>query len=270
MFSVLISVYSKENPIYFAMALESIYAQTLLPSEVILIQDGPIGIELENVVELFSEKLPIRCIVLEKNVGLGEALNIGLSECQFDIVMRADSDDVNFPERFKNQYDFLIKNPNIAVVSAHVAEFQEDLNDDLVIKRIPLDKAISTSILTRNPINHMAAALRKSAVLSVGNYQDMPLMEDYYLWLRLHFGHFKLANLDEVLVYARVGNDMLGRRRGWRYAMSELRLLKVIYHKGWSANWLVGGHFILRAFIRLMPKSVLELIYRYLRSLPKH
>ncbi len=270
MFSVLISVYSEENPVYFARSLESIYAQTLKASEIILIQDGPIGLELEQVIETYNKKLPIRCVVLDSNVGLGRALNVGLCECQFDIVIRVDSDDINVPERFKIQYNFMQNHPDIAVVSSHVAEFYHDIHKDLVIKRVPIGDEISSSILIRNPINHMAVALRKSQALLAGNYQVMPFMEDYYLWLRLFFNHSKLDNLDEVLVYARVGNNMLERRRGWRYALAELRLLQAIYRHGWSSSWLVGARFTFRAFIRLLPKRMVARIYHHLRYESKH
>ena len=47
-YSVLISVYYKEKPIYLKSALDSVLNQTLPPSEIILIKDGPLTVELEK------------------------------------------------------------------------------------------------------------------------------------------------------------------------------------------------------------------------------
>ena len=36
----------------------------------------------------------------------------------------------------------------------------------------------------RNPFNHPCIMYKKSAIESVGGYQDFYLLEDYYLWIR--------------------------------------------------------------------------------------
>ena len=49
--SVLLSVYNKENPSYLAKSLDSIFSQTLFPTEVILVKDGPLYNELDSVID---------------------------------------------------------------------------------------------------------------------------------------------------------------------------------------------------------------------------
>ena len=50
-FSVLMSVYKKENPIYLSDSLESILVnQNLKPDELVLVKDGPLTDELEKVI----------------------------------------------------------------------------------------------------------------------------------------------------------------------------------------------------------------------------
>lgn len=46
-------------------------------------------------------------------------------------------------------------------------------------------------------------------------------MEDYNLWLRVIGNNYKVANLPDVLLYARVGNGMHARRKGFQYIKSE-------------------------------------------------
>lgn len=109
-FSVLMSVYFKENPEYFDLALKSnLLDQTLKPSEFILVCDGPLNIELEKVIEKYSELFPeiFKVYRLSKNGGLGEALNYGLKKCMYEIIARSDSDDICVAERFEKQIEFL-------------------------------------------------------------------------------------------------------------------------------------------------------------------
>ena len=53
-FSVLLSLYHKESALFLHQSLESVFAQTLLPTEVILVEDGPLSEELHAVVKEFQ------------------------------------------------------------------------------------------------------------------------------------------------------------------------------------------------------------------------
>jgi hypothetical protein len=78
----------------------------------------------------------------------------------------------------------------------------------------------------QSPFNNMTIAYKKEHVLNVGGYQHHLWMEDYNLFLRLIAANYKLHNLNEVLVYARVDNGMHGRRKGLAYIKSEFQLMK--------------------------------------------
>ena len=56
MFSVLIAVYAKELPQNLQQSLESIFHQELMPDEVVLVEDGPLTAELEQVVTEVANK----------------------------------------------------------------------------------------------------------------------------------------------------------------------------------------------------------------------
>ena len=82
-FSVLMAVYKKEQPLFFKEALRSVFEQSLIPNEVVLVKDGPLTEELEQIIVDFSSKNEqLKVITLEKNQGLGEALRIGLNACR--------------------------------------------------------------------------------------------------------------------------------------------------------------------------------------------
>ncbi|MDT1914067.1 amylovoran biosynthesis protein AmsE, partial [Acinetobacter baumannii] len=69
----------------------------------------------------------------------------------------------------------------------------------------------------RCPFNHMSVVYKRDVILSLGGYQHHLFMEDYNLWLRVIGNNYKVANLPDVLLYARVGNGMHARRKGFQY-----------------------------------------------------
>ena len=107
-FSVILSLYFKEQPSYLIQSLDSIFSQTLLPDEIVLVKDGPLTPELDNIVSEYEKRYNIiKVIPLEKNLGLGKALNEGLKHCSHDLVARMDTDDIAYPNRFEKQVKFM-------------------------------------------------------------------------------------------------------------------------------------------------------------------
>ena len=104
-FSVLMSVYKKEEPAFLDQALESIEDQTVKPNQIVAVVDGPIGSELDAVLkEHQNQNTDIYTIVRSpKNQGLGLALRMGTEYCRCDWIARMDSDDVSVPNRFELQ-----------------------------------------------------------------------------------------------------------------------------------------------------------------------
>lgn len=264
-FSVLMSLYIKEQPQFLVECLESLVKQTVSATEIVLVFDGKLTEELEQIVADFSAQLPIVIVRLEQNQGLGKALNEGLKHCQYEWVFRMDTDDICANDRFERQIAFIQQYPHTVIVGGQIAEFGRDINDIVSYRRVPTIEAdIVKFTQTRCPFNHMTVAYKKSAVLACGGYQD--LQEDYYLWIKLIGLKQKVANLGDVLVYARVGNGMVGRRRGIAQAQAEWRLFK-LKHKVGLHNVCNGLRiFLMRALPRLLPVSILEKCYKFLRK----
>lgn len=265
-FSVLISVYFKEVPAYLGTALESIIRQSLKPSQIVLIKDGPLNHELNQVIQKYVVKEPtlFKVISLEKNVGLGKALNIGLMECTYDIVVRMDSDDICPYDRFEKQVTFLNENIEIDVVSGWVSEFNEYIENIVSIRKVPeLHNEIIRFFKKRNAINHMAVAFRKNKVQNAGSYEDVPYFEDYYLWAKMVVKGTKFYNIQESIMYARVGNDMIGRRMGIPYARKEFAFFRKIRKIGFINNFEFYAIIFLRIPLRLLPKKFLASLYKF-------
>lgn len=107
-FSVILSIYYKESPLFLRESLDSLFSQTVCPDEVILVKDGPIGDELDNVIDSYVTRYPyLKVLSLVTNRGLGKALNEGLKYCSHELVARMDTDDIAMPERFENSWLYL-------------------------------------------------------------------------------------------------------------------------------------------------------------------
>lgn len=227
-FSVCMSVYRNDNPDDFKTAFHSIYYnQTVRPSEVILVVDGPIDHNLwETISELKRECEVLRVIPLSKNMGHAVARQVGLDATTCDLVAVMDADDIAVPSRFELQLKAFLEHPDISVIGGIIKEFVVSPNNVVGTRICPKDdNDIKKYLKSRCPMNLVTVMFRKADVMSVGGYKDWYCEEDYYLWIRLTLAGFKFYNIQENLVYVRVGREMYKRRGGLRYFNSE-RLLQ--------------------------------------------
>ena len=155
-FSVLISVYAREQSDYLRSALHSVFEQTVPPTEVVLVEDGPLTTELEAVITDFCEKYnTLKIVRLAKNMGLGNALNIGLSACTYDLVARMDSDDLSLANRFEAQLKVFEENPEVSVVGGWISEFDNDPQSIISYRKLPqTDRELRRMCQLKNPLNH--------------------------------------------------------------------------------------------------------------------
>lgn len=261
-FSVLMSLYYKETSSNLDVCIESIYNQSVKPSEIVLVFDGPVSAELENIVSKWSNYLNIIVHRLDYNVGLGIALNEGLKKCTHEVIARMDTDDICLPDRFEKQLDAFVKNDCLTVCGSSILEVEPSSLKIISERRVPLShKEILRCLPRKNPFNHMTVMYKKSAVLSAGGYIDHPWMEDWSLWVRLLSKGYNGMNLNENLVKARTGSAMLMRRSGFRYIKSEWKMFQLLLRYG-QVSILKGFLiFIFRSTPRLFPKFLLQKVY---------
>lgn len=235
-FSVSMCVYGGDNAQYFDGALDSIVYQTVKPTELVLVVDGPIPDSIESVIEKYRNSLhdiDFRVTYLEKNMGHGEARRICFEKCNYDYIALMDADDLSVPDRFKKQLAVFEKNPDLSIVGGNIQEFIGS-PDNCVGKRIvpETDSEIKAYMKKRCPMNQMTVMFRKGAVQKAGGYMDWYCDEDYYLWIRMALTDCRFANVPENLVNVRVGKEMYSRRGGWKYFKSEAKLQGFMLKKG--------------------------------------
>lgn len=224
-FSVAMSVYSGDKTKWLKEAVGSILNQTAAPSEIVLVVDGKISQELNNLICGYEQNPLFKIIRFDENQGLGKAMNKAIENCSYEIVARMDSDDISVPTRFEQQISFLEKNPEVDVLGGNISEFVGEISNVVGKRCVPeSDAEIKKYMKKRCAFNHMSVMFKKSSVINSGNYIDWFWNEDYYLWIRMMHNGCVFANTGTELIYARINEDMYRRRGGWRYFKSEIKL----------------------------------------------
>lgn len=267
-YSVLMSVYYKENPVYLMKSINSILEQTIRTNEFVIVCDGPLTDELNQVLCQYQEDYPdiMKIIRLEDNKGLGIALNTGLKYCTNELIARMDSDDIAFPDRMEKQLS-IMERENADIVSGTVVEFTENIKNELARRSLPQEQeAIRRFARRRNPFNHPAVMYRKECVMAAGGYKDFWLFEDYFLWLRMLSAGCTGYNIQEPVLYMRSGDAMYERRGGIRYAKQIIKFRWYMFRHGYAglADFLVtaGGHTLVALLPNCLRKKFYERILR--------
>ena len=223
-FSVAMSVYKSDNPDFFDRALSSIIDdQTIKPNEIVLVVDGPVSNEINNVINKYEKKYEIFNVIrLEQNGGLGNALKIAVENATHELIARMDSDDVSVSTRFEEQLKYFAMNPKIDIVGGDITEFIDEESNIVGKRSVPVSNdSIREYMKTRCAFNHVSVMYKKSSIQAAGGYQDWFWNEDYYLWIRMWLRAAVFANTGSVLVNVRVGEEMYQRRGGSKYFESE-------------------------------------------------
>ena len=262
MFSVLLSLYNKEIASYLVQSLNSIFSQTLLPDEVVLVKDGPLTSELENIVAEYVKRYQtIKVVPLVKNLGLGKALNEGLKYCSYDLIARMDTDDIAYSTRFEKQVKFMTEHPEIDACSSWIDEFIDTTDNIVSTKKLPeSNEVIIKYAKHRSPLNHPAVMFRKKAVMAVNGYSGFP--EDYCLWVKMIMNGSKMYNFQESLLYFRYSPDMIKRRGGWKYAKDDYKTQKQFYKMGFIGLGTLIYNITIRVTVRMIPNGLRDFVYK--------
>ena len=226
-YSVLMSVYYKEKPEYLDLSIKSILCQTIKPDEFIIVEDGPLTNELNEVINRYLNQNTgiFNIIKLKKNGGLGHALNVGI---------RMDSDDISLPERCEKQLEAFKADPELSIVGTQIDEFIDNPDNVVSSRIVPTDNdGIIRFARRRSPFNHPTVMYRKSDLLRLKGYQTSGRKEDLDLFIRMVNNGCKAINLNEALLLYRSNEDNLKRRKTWRNCSEYIQIMFGFYRKGY-------------------------------------
>lgn len=263
-YSVLMSVYYKENPKWFEESIKSMLNQTIKTNDFVLIEDGPLTDELEKIVIKYEKEFPkvFNVVRLKENQGLGPALAIGVKACKNEWIARMDSDDYSVPDRIEKQFNVIKEKPEIDMIGSWHNEFIDSIDNIQSIKKLPeTHNSIVKYSRTRNPFSHPSILFKKTNVLKAGNYRSYHLVEDYDMWIRMIETGTECYNIQESLLCVRVSEDLYKRRGGVKYLKSILKFKTEQYKQGYFSfqNYVVSSSCSIVSC--LMPSILRKLIY---------
>ena len=262
-FSVLMSLYDKENSKFLDLALNSIFTNSILPEQVVLVIDGHINELLSGVLEKYKKVYSsLEIYPQEINQGLSTSLNIGLKYCRNELVFRMDTDDICYPTRFERILKEYEANPGIELVGSFATMIDENGIDIKPMSAPESQEDIYRKVWTC-PFIHPTVSFKKSALLRVGSYNPNsgPRQDDYELWFRCVEHGLKCRNIAEPLLYYRFFSDSIlrnnirvgwwrmkvGLKGAWRCKCSPIAYIGVCYPfirslmpnfiKQWMYNW---------------------------------
>lgn len=264
-YSVLMCVYSGEEPVHFAAAIQSMLDQTVVTDDFVIVCDGPLTAELDGVLDTFRAQYPglFQIVRLPENVGVGLAAKAGLAVCRNDLIAKMDSDDISVPDRCQRQLARFAANPELTLLGGVIEEFDNCTGKVVSVRSAPVDNAgIRRYARRRSPVNNVTAMYKKSAALSVGGYRDLRRAEDYDLYLRMLVKGYYAENLPETLVKVRVDTDSCRRRASWSALKCCAGIWWYACRTGFSSPLdlliCLGG----QTFLIICPGCVQQLIYK--------
>lgn len=263
--SVLMTVYHRVQPDHFERALESMFAQSLAPDEIIVVEDGPLGAGLLAVLDAAEGRdIPLVRVALPENRGSAIASQAGLEVARHPWIVRMDADDVSLPHRLETQMREL-RRGGIDVIGSAMSEFDGDESRIVGTRTLPLEHdAIARYAKINSPVNNPSAVIRRAHLEAVGGYRHVPLMEDYDVYARLLAHGSVFRNLAEPLVLFRAGEAMFDRRAGRGMLAAERGMQRNLVRYGLVSrprSWLNLGA---RAAFRALPRQALRRTYRVL------
>ncbi|UKJ65530.1 glycosyltransferase [Cellulosimicrobium cellulans] len=263
-FSVLLPYYRNDDPAHLRRSFLSVTAdQTRTPDEVVLVEDGPTGHELDATVRglLEGAVVPVQHVRLETNVGLARALEEGLARCRHEIVARQDADDVSRPGRFARQLPLLEQ--GFDLVGSAIEELDGRRAGEGLVRVPPTTQAdIERRARFASPFNHPTVVFRRTAVREAGGYQHLDLLEDYWLFARMIARGARVANVPEPLVLYRVDAGAYRRRGGRRLLRSEIELQRRMHRIGFTTRAQHVRNVVLRGGYRVLGEPVRRALYR--------
>lgn len=263
-YSILTSVYEREDANSLRLSLMSMLNQTIPPDDYVIIADGPLTNELDNVIEDLSKKYKcIQVIRLEKNVGLGRALNIGLEKCKNELIARMDSDDISIENRCELQLKEFEEDKNLDIVGTSIMEFVDNPDNISNIKISPetMDEIYKYG-KRRNPFNHPTVMYKRSTILKYGGYSSMRQGQDHELFIRLLSEGCRGKNIKEPLLKFRSNLKMYGRRKSWNSVKSYIKVVYTSFKSGYASILDLLIVVLIQLSLFALPVFFVEIVYK--------
>lgn len=200
-FSVVLYVWPKDFSAWIKQALDSIFSNTVKPTEVVIMVGGSVSKEVQAIIDEAAKNETVRVFSHPVPMLRAPALAFAIKQCQYDLIAIQGADSISLPNRFEKQLAYFTEHPETAVLGGYAQEM--DSKNELLptaICEVPeSEKEIKTCLQNHSPFIYRTIMFKKQAILDAGNYKDFPNLEDEYLWVRVIGKGYKTANLTSVI-----------------------------------------------------------------------
>lgn len=262
--SVVMAVYHKDRAEWLKQAIESMLNQSVVSDDIVIVADGPLTPQLDATLQAYENTRAISLIRLQKNGGLGNALNVGIERAKNELIARMDSDDISLTNRFELQIAEFVKNPKLDILGGQIAEFIDNPDKIAAYRKVPTEQnEIEKFARRRNPFNHPTVMFKKSTIKKIGSYDPSAIrIEDYDLWLRALSNNAICANLDATLLKYRSTADAIKRRKTFASLKNHIKARSRFYAKEYiSLSDLLYG-VSTQIALYLIPARIAEVIFK--------
>lgn len=263
----IMSVYKNDRKVWVREAILSILNSDVLPGEFVVYCDGAVDSSVDAMLKAFCRDYSeiFSLYGSDSNRGRAYSRQFMIEKAKGKYILLMDADDISVPNRLKIQYDHALRNPELDLIGGYITEFSDGFEDRL--RKVPLlDVDVKKMMKYAQPINHVTLLAKRDCILGVGGYLEAGNCEDFYLIARCVVSGAIIENIPEVLVRVRVDENFVNRRRGWRIALDELRVIKFMWMSKYInvIEYMIFGAY--RIIIRSLPSWIVLKLYAASRT----
>ena len=262
--AVIMSIYRNDKIGFVKQSVESILNQTYKDFDFFIQYDGPIETNVDRYLSQIEDK---RIIIhkREENKGLAFSLNELLNIVRakdYKYIARMDADDISLPTRFEKQLSFFGNHPETDCLGTWAIEITDDGTEYFKKKMPETNKGCLDLFKKRDCLIHPTIMFRSRYFDKAGLYpEDTYFGEDTIMWAQGFKNNCSFANYPEYLFKFRIDKNFFKRRRGYKHAISILKLRhRVNKMLGFGIKEYI--YALLYSMAKLMPTPVLNLIYK--------
>jgi glycosyltransferase involved in cell wall biosynthesis len=258
------------NSRYLEDFFKSIVDSTIIPEEIIIIDDCSSDNSAQIILEYQKKIENLILIDLKSNVGFANALNIGLSEVTKEYILRIDPDDILDINRIEKQWSFAIENPTIDVIGTNVFYFDRNTSNIIGESNFPV---YNSDIINRYKEGYHGlvhgSILIKSHILKEMKYdQSQVPAEEYDLFSRILKQGYRAQNILEPLTYVRI-HPLSASHNYPLSTFKKIRDKQSYYWDNKMSNFTFYRKYLMINFYRksLTSNSVVKNFYKLLAGL---
>jgi glycosyltransferase involved in cell wall biosynthesis len=196
--SVIIPTYNRAE--LLLRALDSVFAQTRAPDEVIVVDDG----STDDTVSRISQ-LPVT-LICQENRGVSAARNAGIARASGEWIALLDSDDEWLPEKLEQQLAHIANHPDTRVCHTNEQWLRKGKPLKQLAKHQKYGGWIFARCLDICLMSPSSILIHREVFEAVGDFDEtLPACEDYDLWLRIT-ARYPVAFLDTPLIIKHGGH----------------------------------------------------------------